>query len=98
MAEKCKVTELIGFISKKWILLILHAVHGGADTFSSIQKSATGINSRMLSERLTDMQEYGILDRNVICDKPVRIRYALTAKGLSLAQEMDRFNELARKW
>lgn len=52
----------------------------------------------MLSERLTDMQQYGIIDRNVICDKPVRIRYALTVKGQSLAHEMDRLNELARKW
>lgn len=98
MAEKYKVTELIGFISKKWILLILHVIHGGSDTFSSIQKNATGINSRMLSERLTDMQEYGIVDRKVICEKPVRIRYSLTEKGLSLAHEMDRLNELARKW
>lgn len=38
MAEKCKVTELIEFISKKWTIHILHAVHGGADTFSSVQK------------------------------------------------------------
>lgn len=52
----------------------------------------------MLSERLTDMQEYGIVDRKVICEKPVRIRYSLTEKGLSLAHEMDRLNELARKW
>ncbi|MFB0965749.1 MAG: helix-turn-helix domain-containing protein, partial [Patescibacteria group bacterium] len=98
MAEKCKVTELIDFISKKWIIIILHAVHGGADTFSAIQKSATGINSRMLSERLTDMQEYGIVDRKVICEKPVRIRYSLTKKGLSLAEQMDNLNELARTW
>lgn len=34
----------------------------------------------MLSERLTEMQEYGMVDRKVICDKPVRIRYALTEK------------------
>lgn len=98
MAEKCKVTELIDFISKKWIIIILHAVHGGADTFSAIQKAATGINSRMLSERLTDMQEYGIVDRKIICDKPVRIRYSLTKKGLSLAEQMDNLNELARTW
>lgn len=38
MAEKCKVAELIEFISRKWTLLILHSVHSGADTFSTIQK------------------------------------------------------------
>lgn len=98
MAETCKVTELIGFISKKWTLLILHAVHGGSDTFSAIQKNASGINSRMLSERLTDMQEYGVIDRKIVCEKPVRIRYSLTGKGLELATEMDRLNDIARKW
>lgn len=52
----------------------------------------------MLSERLTDMQDYGIIDRKIICEKPVRIRYGLTKKGHELAQEMDRLNDLARSW
>ncbi len=98
MAEKCKVAELIEFISRKWTLLILHAVHTGSDTFSSIGKNVPGINSRMLSERLGDMQEYGIIDRKIISEKPVKIRYGLTKKGRELAAEMDRLNALARSW
>lgn len=98
MSQKCKVAELIEFISRKWILLILHAVHTGSDTFSSIQKNVAGINSRMLSERLTDMQEYGIVDRRVLSEKPVKIRYVLTKKGLELATEMDRLNAVAKTW
>lgn len=98
MAEACKAAELIEFISRKWILHVLHAVHNGADTFSTIQKRANGVNSRMLSARLAEMQEYGLLDRKVVCEKPVKIRYSLTGKGEELAQEMDRMNEIALRW
>lgn len=52
----------------------------------------------MLSERLGDMQEYGIIDRKIISEKPVKIRYGLTKKGRELAAEMDRLNALARSW
>lgn len=98
MAEACKVAALIEFISRKWILHVLHAIHNGADTFSTIQKGANGVNSRMLTTRLLEMQEYGLIDRKIVCEKPMKIRYSLTKKGEELAAEMDRMDEIAMRW
>ena len=52
----------------------------------------------MLSERLQELEQEGIVDRTVVPETPVRVEYSLTKKGRALASAMDAIAEWAEKW
>ena len=52
--------------------------------FSQLQERAKGINSKILSVRLKELQRASILKKSVVSVEPVRIEYTLTEKGKQL--------------
>jgi DNA-binding HxlR family transcriptional regulator len=52
----------------------------------------------MLSERLFELEQEGIVERTVIPESPVRVEYALTKKGRELAAAVDAIGDWAKKW
>ena len=52
----------------------------------------------MLSERLQELEQEGIVERTVVPETPVRVEYSLTKKGRALASAMDAIAEWAEKW
>jgi DNA-binding HxlR family transcriptional regulator len=56
------------------------------------------ITDRMLSERLQELEQEGIVERTVIPDTPVRVEYALTRKGRALGAAIDAIADWAHKW
>jgi DNA-binding HxlR family transcriptional regulator len=74
--------ELIG---RRWtgaILLVL--VEGGPLRFSQIRVLVPDVSDRLLSERLKELENEGIVARKVYDETPVRVEYDLTAKGEAL--------------
>ncbi len=52
----------------------------------------------MLSERMKDLENEGILVRHVYPETPVRIEYELTDKGLALERVMGEVQNWAEHW
>ena len=49
-----------------------------------MKSSADGISDKVLSEALDDLQESGLVVRDVVEDKPVRVHHSLTPAGRDL--------------
>lgn len=71
-------------IGNKWTALILRDLFGGPKRFCELEKSVGTINPRTLSQRLDDLESYGIITRACFNEVPPRIEYTLTQKGLDL--------------
>jgi DNA-binding HxlR family transcriptional regulator len=52
----------------------------------------------MLSERLQELEQEGIVERKVIPETPVRVEYSLTRKGRALSEAMHAISAWAEKW
>ena len=52
----------------------------------------------MLSERLQELEQEGVVERTVVPETPVRVEYALTKKGRALASAIDAMAAWAHKW
>lgn len=98
MAHVCRIQAIIEIISKKWVLQIFKSLTAGVDTFSGFQKEIPGINSRILSERLVELEEYGFIERKIVSERPVKIKYSPTDKCGALTKEFDRMEALIRSW
>ncbi len=90
-----KAMELLG---KRWTGLILRSLLEGPRRFSEISVYVEGISDRLLSERLQEMEDFQIVERRVIAQRPVSVQYGLTAKGLELRGVAEAIQKWANKW
>src|SRR5437764_2054480 len=88
-------SELIG---RRWTGAIIYVLLEARCRFATLREAIPDITDRMLSERLQELEQCGIVERTVIPETPVRVEYALTKKGRSLAPGMQSIADWAGKW
>lgn len=76
----CPIASLMNIISKKWVLLIIRSIACGANCYSNIEKELSDINPAILSSRLKELQDTGLLEKNIVSQNPLKIEYRLTKK------------------
>jgi DNA-binding HxlR family transcriptional regulator len=84
-------------LSKRWTGLIIHQLLTGPQRFCEIE-SALPISARLLSERLKDLENEGIVLRSVFPEIPVRIEYSLTEKGFALEPVIREIEKWSQAW
>jgi DNA-binding HxlR family transcriptional regulator len=90
-----KAVELLG---KRWTGLILRVLGNGPTTFTKIARTVDKLSDRVLSERLKELEQRGVVLRRVDPTIPVRIEYSLTEKGRDLQAVLDALQQWADRW
>jgi DNA-binding HxlR family transcriptional regulator len=86
-------------IGRRWTGAILEIlIQGDSLRFSQIASSVADLSDRMLSDRLKELEAYGLVRRTVFPGPPVRVEYALTRKGRELAPALAELKRWARAW
>ena len=80
----CNIAQTLNIIGDRWTLLILHEILIGQNTFNNIKKALDGISSNLLSERLKELEEQGLVLSELYSAHPPRYQYTLTDKGEAL--------------
>lgn len=93
-----KVEHSYQLIGKKWVGLIIHSLIDEPKRFSEIHNYIPDLSKRVLNERMKELEESGIILRNVIPGRPVRIEYSLTRKGNELGKALKAVESWAEKW
>ncbi|MDD5770445.1 MAG: helix-turn-helix domain-containing protein [Candidatus Gracilibacteria bacterium] len=96
--EICPVINLFSFIGKKWILLIIKSVSDGCMCFSDIEKTLVGINPRILSTRLKELEKNGFVSSHIKANTKNKTIYCLTEKGMCFSQNIKNLEEWMKKW
>ena len=87
--------ELIG---RRWSGAVIQMLMSGPARYAEIRDAVADITDRMLSERLRELEDEGIVSRKVIPAIPVRVEYALTPKGRALEPALGAIGQWAEKW
>jgi len=87
--------ELIG---RRWSGAILYALTSGPLRFAELRESVPGMSDRLLSARLKELEQAGLVTRTVGDKHPVRVTYGLTRKGESLGPVIGGLRDWARRW
>jgi len=90
-----RASELIG---RRWTGAIIYVLLKACCRFATLRSAIPGITDRMLSERLQELEEEGIVARTVVPETPVRVEYALTKKGRELAAAVAAIAGWAEHW
>ena len=90
--------QAVEVVGRRWAGAVLKAMLAGATRFGEIRGAIPGLTNRMLSERLKDFEAEGIVEREVIPEKPVRVEYRLTEKGRALSSAVEALSAWAEEW
>ena len=90
-----RASELIG---RRWTGAIIFLLLKQTCRFATLRDAIPDITDRMLSERLQELEEEGLVERTVIPETPVRVEYSLTRKGKALAEPIAAIAEWAEKY
>lgn len=87
--------ELIG---KRWTGVILSCLTDGPLRFGELARAIPGLSDRLLSQRLRELESEGLVERTVEPGTPVKVTYALTAKGAELRPAIQELKQWANRW
>lgn len=87
--------ELIG---KRWTGAIVSALSDGPLRFAEVARAVSGLSDRLLSQRLRELEQEGLVKREVEAGTPVRVTYSLTDKGADLGPAIGELKTWARRW
>lgn len=102
MDETCTVNLTVKYLTKKWTLLIILELYKGQNhsrRFSELMDSLGGITQKILSERLKELVEEGLLTKHIDATTfPVKSEYTLTDSGLEIVDIIRNIKKWALKW
>lgn len=85
----CPVETTLMLIGDKWKVLILRDLMPGTKRFGELKKSVGNVSQKVLTAQLRDMEENGLVSRQVYAEVPPRVEYSLTELGKSLKPILD---------
>ena len=96
----CPINYTFKFIGKKFTVLILRNMINGKQTrFNQLLNSIEKSNPKTLSTRLREMERLGLIKRKVYSnERPIRVEYSLTQKGLALQPILDMMAAYSMKY
>ena len=86
-----KLEDVIGC---KWSVSVLLAIEAGINRPGMLERHIDGISAKVLSERLSKLTVYGLLEKHSFAEIPPRTEYTLTLLGKKLISIIQQIHEL----
>src|ERR1017187_4202400 len=82
--DPCVIARALDVVGERWALLVARELIFGPKRFVQLRDGLHGVSPNVLSQRLRDLEEAGIVRRGVL-DPPAGVAiYELTARGQAL--------------
>jgi DNA-binding HxlR family transcriptional regulator len=78
-----------GLLGKRWNGIIMGVLSSGALGFADLRRAVGAITDSVLSDRLTELSEAGLVERSVTDTRPPGVSYGLTRAGSALIPILD---------
>ena len=87
--KACPVETTSKIIGKKYTVLLIRNMLSNHKRFNQFLESIEGMNQKILSTRLKEMEREGLVTRKVYAEMPLRVEYFLTEKGRATKPILD---------
>ena len=92
--EPCAIERGMRIIGGKWTGSILWHVKDGPVRFNDLARMIGGASKKMITERLRQLEQQGLVRREVMETSPVSVQYSVTPLGATAVGFLDEL----RKW
>ena len=89
-AQFCGLARALELVGGRWTLLIVRDLLAGPKRFTELQEGLPGIPTNILSSRLRELEEAGLVRRSLLARPSSAVAYELTPYGLELEEALVR--------
>lgn len=86
-----------GLLGKRWTGVVLGSLRPGPAGFRELARAIGGVSDSVLSDRLVELTEAGLISRTVDPGPPVSVCYALTEHGEALMPALQQLAQWAQE-
>ena len=87
--QDCPLLTCTSFIGGAWTPSIIWYLSGGPRRFSELKSDIPPITARVLTKRLRELEDQGVVDRQVMPTSPPSVEYSLTDLGRELLPAIE---------
>ncbi len=87
----CPIAKAAEVLGEKWTILILRELQYGATRFNDFQRAISGISPTMLTKRLRELEDHGLITKT-------NHDYQLTRSGVELAPLLRQYAIWGMRW
>ncbi|MCX2723795.1 winged helix-turn-helix transcriptional regulator [Roseibium salinum] len=95
--EPCMLTECMQVIAGAWAPNVIWSLRAGRRRFSELKADIPPVSSKVLSARLSELEERGVLSRHVRPTSPPSVEYELTELGQELIPALEAIVQVGHK-
>lgn len=89
----CPVQYTAEIIEKKWMTLIFRELYSGKKRFSELLRALDGISKKILSERLSFLEERKLVGKTIYPSVPPTTEYWLSETGSRFGKVLEAMAE-----
>jgi DNA-binding HxlR family transcriptional regulator len=85
----CPIEATLSVLGGKWTPLVLWHLRDETLRFGELRRKIPNITKKMLSQRLQELEEEGVVHREAYAEVPPRVEYSLTDFGETLRPVLE---------
>ena len=94
----CPIDFVIHIIGSRWTIAIVRELATGVKRPSELTKTLVGISAKTLTQRLRELEQWGLVQRDAYQEIPPRVEYSLTSRGQDLVFILEALRDLGESW
>jgi len=94
---ECPLTVCMSMLRGAWAVNVIWYLSEQPRRFGELRVDIPRISARVLSARLRELEERGVITREVVPTSPPSVEYSLTALGRELVPAIGAIVEVGRK-
>lgn len=94
----CPIDFVIHIIGSRWTIPIVRDLSTGPKRPSELSRSLPGISPKTLTQRLRDLEKWGLVERQAFQEIPPRVSYSLSERGKDLMYIIEALRDLGESW
>jgi len=95
---QCPIQFVVDLIGNKWAILLLRELFTGDRRTHELLEALPGISTKILTQRLRELERHGLAERRVYAEVPPHVEYSLTAKGRQIQPVMAALHQVGSQW
>ena len=93
--EPCPIERGMRIIGGKWKGSILWHLQDGPVRFNDLARQLGGASKKMVTQRLKEMEDLGLVKRKVLSTRPIAVAYEITEFGRSSLTVLEQLKDWA---
>lgn len=94
----CPVAMTAEILCTRWTVLVIRELVAGSSRFNDLRRGVPKMSPSLLSQRLKELEEHGIVERRAIPREHGLHEYRLTPSGRDLVPVIEAFGKWGQKW